>query len=125
MRDADAPVDTLWWLVVSPVIWAVHFLLSYISAAIWCAKLAGPDLGLGPVRGAIAVYTVLALIGVGLTGYRGWRGHSFGSAAIPHDFDTPEDRHRFIGLAVVLLSSLSAVGIAYAALAPLFIGTCQ
>ena len=44
-----------------PTIWAAHFLLCYVTAAIWCAKVAGPDGSLGGVRVAIAVYTVLAL----------------------------------------------------------------
>lgn len=40
-------------LVASPMIWAVHFLLSYVTAAIWCAKVGG---ALDGVRVSIAVY---------------------------------------------------------------------
>src|SRR5690606_1989943 len=101
--------ESLWILVVSPTIWAVHFLLSYITAAVWCAKYAPPDGSLGPVRTAIAIYTAVALAGIGWTSWIGWRNHSFGNATLPHDADTSADRHRFIGFSTLLLSGLSAV----------------
>ena len=62
------------------MIWAAHFLLSYITAAIWCAKVAGPDGSLGVVRVAIAMYTVLALSGIGVIGWSAFRRHSYGAA---------------------------------------------
>jgi hypothetical protein len=73
----------------------------------------------------VIVYTVLALIGIGVVTWRGYQKHSFGQATVPHDFDTPEDRHRFLGFATLLLSGLSAVGVVYVALTLLFIETCQ
>ncbi|MGB7839915.1 MAG: hypothetical protein WBL40_17580 [Terrimicrobiaceae bacterium] len=33
--------QSLWLLMISPTIWAAHFLLCYLTAAIWCAKFAG------------------------------------------------------------------------------------
>ena len=117
--------ESLWILTASPAIWALHFLACYITAAIWCAKVAGGAGPLGGARVAIVVYTVLALVGIGATAWRGFRRHSFGSATTPHDFDTPEDRHRFLGFATLLLSALSAVGTIYAALTIVFIGNCQ
>ena len=117
--------ESLWLLTISPVIWSVHFLLSYVTAAVWCAKLAGPGGPLGGARSAIAAYTAVALIGIGITGWIGFRRHSFGDAETPHDFDSPEDRHRFLGFATLLLSALSAVGTFYVALAAVFVRTCQ
>jgi hypothetical protein len=117
--------ESLWLLTLSPVIWSAHFLLSYVTAAVWCAKLAGPGGPLGGARTAIAVYTALALAGIGIIGWIGYRRHSFGDANTPHDFDSPEDRHRFLGFATLLLSALSAVGTVYVALAAVFIGTCH
>jgi hypothetical protein len=117
--------DSLWLLTASPVIWAAHFLLSYLSAAIWCARFVGADGSLAGVRVAIAVYTGLALSGIGLCGWRAYRRHRFGHATLPHDADTPEDRHRFLGFATLLLSALSAVATCYAALAAVFIGSCH
>lgn len=125
MSELHEKKESLWLLTLSPGIWALHFLLSYLTAAIWCAKLAGPGGPLGGARTAIAVYTTIALIGIAITGRIGFRRHSFGDAETPHDFDSPEDRHRFLGFATLLLSALSAVATLYVALAAVFIGTCH
>jgi len=116
--------QSLWMLTASPVIWAVHFMACYLTVAIWCAKVAGRDGSLGDARTAIVVYTVLALAGIAVIGWRGYRRHSYGGATTPHDFDTPADRHRFMGFATLLLSLLSAVATIYAALTIAFIGGC-
>ena len=116
--------QSLWLLIASPIIWAAHFLLSYITAAIWCEKVAGPGGSLAFALVAIAVYTLLALVGIGVVGWMGYRRHNLGNADLPHDDDTPEDRHRFLGFATLLLSALSAVAVIYAALAAVFIGSC-
>jgi hypothetical protein len=117
--------QSLWLLTASPLIWAAHFLLCYITASIWCAKVVGPGGSLGGVRMAIAVYTVLALAAIGIIGWIAYRRHSYGHADLPHDDDTPEDRHRFLGFATLLLSALSAVATVYAALVAVFIGSCH
>lgn len=114
-----------WLLIVSPAIWAAHFLLCYITAAIWCAKFAPRDGSLGPVRWAIAGYTLGALVGIGLNGISGLRRHRRGSESPHHDFDTPGDRHGFLGFATVLLSALSAVATVFAALVAIFFEDCR
>lgn len=127
LQQTDGPEErheSLWWLTASPVLWAAHFLACYLTAAIWCAK-AGRDVALTGVRGAVAAYTAAALAGIGLVAWHGLRRHRYGSAAVPHDFDTPGDRHRFLGFATLLLSGLSAVAVIYAALAAVFVGTCR
>ena len=116
--------QSLWLLTASPTIWSGHFVACYATAAIWCAKYAGPDQSLGAVRVAIVIYTVLALIGIGVTGLTGYRRHTFGNTTGPHDFDTPEDRHRFLGFATLLLSVLSAVATVFVALAAVFNEKC-
>jgi hypothetical protein len=116
---------TLWILPASPTIWAAHFLSCYLTAAIWCAKLSGAQGSFWTVRVAIAAYTVVALAGIAICGYSGWRSHRYGSASLPHDADLPEDRHRFLGFATLLLSGLSAVAVCYSALAAVFIRNCE
>ncbi|MGM3386759.1 hypothetical protein KXR94_03780 [Stutzerimonas stutzeri] len=116
--------DTLWLITFSPTIWAVHFLLSYLAVSVWCAKVAGRAGELGDIRLAIGVLTLIALAGIALTGWRGWRKHSFGHATAPHDFDTPADRHRFLGFSTLLLSGLSFVATIYVALCVVFIRSC-
>ena len=117
--------ETLWLLAFGPMIWMLYFLLSYITAAIWCAKAMGRSGSLEGARILIGIYTVLALIGVGIVIWRGSRKHRFGKAALPHDFDSPGDRHRFLGFATVLLGGLSAVATVYTAFAIVFIDSCS
>lgn len=116
---------SLWVLAASPGIWAAHLMLSYIGVAIWCAKLARPMQPLGLVRLAIAALTVVALTGIAIVGWRGWKRHRLGDEPPPHDDDTPEDRTRFLGLATMLLSGLSAVAVLYAALVVVFVEDCR
>ena len=125
MKETSEKNQSLWLLTASPAIWAAHFMLSYITASIWCAKLAGADKSLSEVRVAIIIYTALALVGIGFIGWVGYRRHSYGHASVPHDADTPEDRHRFLGFATLLLSALSAVAVIYAALVVVFIRSCH
>jgi hypothetical protein len=120
--------ENLWLLIVSPTIWAAHFLLSYITAAVWCAKFAdGREAAntLGPVPWAIGVYTIAALAGIAINGRSGLRRHRFEDESLPHDFDTPGDRHRFLGFATVLLAALSAVATVFAALVIIFLKDCR
>jgi hypothetical protein len=117
--------ESLWMLAASPGIWSAHFGLCYITAAIWCAKAPHALAPLGGVRTAIALYTAAALAGIALIGWIGYRAHRLGQAPTPHDADSPADRHRFMGLATLMLSGLSALAVVYAALVAVFIETCQ
>jgi hypothetical protein len=116
--------ESLWLLTASPVIWAAHLLLCYGTAAVWCAKVVGVGGSLETTRIAILFYTLAALAAIGIIGWIGYRRHSFAKANVPHDDDTPEDRHRFLGFATFLLSALSAVAVVYAALVAVFIRSC-
>jgi len=125
MNSLPEKSENFWLLIVSPTIWALHFMLCYVTAAIWCAKFAAPAGSLNGVKTAIAIYTAIALIGIGLNGWSGFRRHRHGSEATPHDFDSPADRHRFLGFATLLLSGLSAVATIFAALVALFFQDCR
>lgn len=115
----------LWTLITPPTVWAAHFTLCYVGAAVYCAKAGDPLAGLGPVQAGIAVLTALALAAIGAAGRQAlghWRG---GVATPPHDDDTPEDRDRFLGFATLLLCGASFVGVIYVALPALLIGDCR
>jgi hypothetical protein len=119
---------SLWLLTIAPTIWAAHLLLSYITAAIWCARYADRNDPLNGIRTAITWYTVAALVGIAIIGWEGFRRHRLGAGgteASTHDLDSPEDRHRFLGFATLLLSGLSAVAVLYAALAAMYFDTCR
>lgn len=117
--------QTPWLIAASPALWALHFMACYITGALWCGAAADPAAPLGSLRTAVWIYTALALAGIGVVGAIGLRRHRHGSSKPPHDADTPEDRHRFIGFATLLLSALCAVAVTYAALVVVFIEDCQ
>ncbi|HET8790480.1 MAG TPA: hypothetical protein VFM75_04675, partial [Modicisalibacter sp.] len=75
--------ESLWLLAFGPTIWMFYFLLSYITAAIWCAKVAGRGGSLEGARILIGIYTVLALIGIAIVIWRGFRKHNYGTATLP------------------------------------------
>lgn len=126
-RDLPESRESLSMLIFGPGIWAAHFLLSYVSAAVWCAKVVGRTGLLDSVRIAVGVYTVIALFGIGLTAWRGYQRHTLGGgrATLPHNLDTAASRHRFLGFATLLLCGLSFVATIYVALAVVFIGSCR
>lgn len=117
--------DSLWMLTIAPATWAAHLMLCYLTAAIWCAKLAGPNGSLGGVRDAIGWYTVAALTGIAIVGWKGFRRQSDGTETTSQDSDSPESRHRFLGFATLLLAGLSAVATIYVALAAVYFETCR
>jgi len=117
--------ESLWRLAASPAIWAGHFMSCYVVAAVWCAKAGASGASFGAVRLAIAAFTAAALAGIGLIGFGGLRRHRFGAEPLSHDFDTPEDRHRFLGFATLLLSALSAVAVVFVAAAAVFFEDCR
>lgn len=117
--------ESLWRLAFPPLIWALHLLLSYCTAAIYCEKFAERAAPLDVVRVAVFAYTGIALAAIGFVGLRGYQRHRYGDSTTPHDFDTPEDRHRFLGFASFLLAGISAVAVVYQALPAIFIGSCR
>ena len=124
MRETANKQETLWLLAFSPAIWAIHFLLSYGTASVWCAKISGRDHPIDGALLAILVYTVFALAGIFIVGWRGYRRHRLGNGNLPHDDDTPEDRTRFLGFATLLLSGLSAVATTFSAFVLFFFRRC-
>jgi hypothetical protein len=126
-REPNLPERTsyLVLLAASPTIWAAHFLLSYCTAAVWCAKVGTASDTLGAAGTAIWVFTAVALVAIAAIGWHAWRRHRYGDAELPHDFGSPEDRHRFLGFACALLSGFSAVAVLYSALAVALVGSCR
>jgi hypothetical protein len=125
MTDVAEHREMPWLLPAAPGVWALHFMASYITAAIWCGKVAGPSASLTTARSAIALYTLLALAAIGFIGYAGYRRQHSESATPEHDDDTPHDRRWFIGFSTVLLAGMSAIAVCYAAMTLFFIEGCQ
>jgi hypothetical protein len=115
----------LWGLIAAPTVWAAHFLLSYVTAAVWCAKLKPAGGSLAPARLAVAAYTAAALGAIAVVGRRALRRHRSGGGLVPHDDDSAEDRSRFLGHATLLLAGMSAIAVVFAALAAVFVSDCR
>lgn len=117
--------ESLWWLAAGPSVWAGHFLACYLTAAIHCARVADRDLPIPEVRTALVVYTVVALLAIAWIARYGYRRHRVGTAAVPHETDSPQDRHRFLGFATWLLAGLSAVAVIYGSMVIFVFGSCR
>ena len=122
MRILPRQIESLWTLFTAPVVWALHFLICYVLAAVWCAQRGGT--GFGFVQGGIAAATLLALAMIVLSAWLAWRQWGFGSQDPPHDDPTAHDRTLFQGFATLLLSGLSFLAVLYVALPLLFIDGC-
>lgn len=115
----------LWWLTFSPLCWAAHFLASYLTTAIYCAKFASEDRDASAVRVAVVVFTVVALSLIVAIGGTSYRMHRQGNSTVPHDDDTPQDEQRFVGFAAVLLSLISGIATLFTASVFIFMETCH
>jgi hypothetical protein len=122
MRTAETN-QSLWLLASAPAIWAAHFMVSYVTAAIWCAK-AGTAASVDGVQQAVAIFTAVALAAIVWIGWAGYRRYAHGREDELHR-DTAADRHRFLGFATLLMAGLSAVATLYVALAAVFFETCR
>lgn len=112
-------------VTAAPATWALHFMACYVTAAVWCAKMPTPLAPLGAVRGAVGVLTAVALAVIAAVAWWGYRAHHTAGGTPPHDADVPEDRHRFLGFATLLLAGLSAFAVAATAVVAVFVETCQ
>jgi hypothetical protein len=112
-------------LAVAPLIWFAHFLVTYVAVSVWCAKVAGPDGRLDSLHTYIVAGTAAAIIAITFLGVSGFRRHRYGTETLPHDFDSPSDRHRFLGWATLLLAGLSAFATFLVAAHALYFDTCR
>ena len=124
-RETGSGTD-LWRLIISPSIWAIHFLASYVTVAVFCEK-AGRAAALGPAEIAVIAYTVAALAGIGLSTWGLWRvrGRSLTDDDFEYEHNTPEERHRFLSHVALMLSVLSAVAVLYVAIPMIYLSSCR
>ncbi len=113
--------EPLWVPVVAPAIWSLHFMLSYIAAALWCGRFSFRGFALGTV---VTVVTVASLAGIAAFFHHGLKRHRYGLPARSHDDDTPEDRDQFVAFTTMLLAGMSFVAVAFEALAISVVQRC-
>ena len=121
--DLSERSERLWVPVAAPVIWAIHFMACYITAALWCGRFA-PASSVGGLRLMIAAYSVVAMAGIAGLFMHGRRRRRSLLPTRAHDDDTPEDRRHFMAFMTMLLAGLSLVATAFTALAAVLVDGC-
>ena len=124
-RETGTGTD-LWQVIAAPIIWALHFLFSYVYAAIYCEKL-GRDASLATPTLVISGATALALLLIGVSAHRLWqvRARSLTDNDFEFEHNSPEERHRFLSHVALMLCVLSAVAVAYVAIPMLYLSSCR
>ncbi|HET6520542.1 MAG TPA: hypothetical protein VFG47_12100 [Geminicoccaceae bacterium] len=121
--------DSLFSIIAGPLVWAVHFLVLYVTAAVACAKgFFGVEvLGLGVVQTVAAAATLGAVAFIVHGARMSWRRWRTGpsSPPPPHDRSDPDSRRRFIAYSGLLLCGLALIATVWQALPVLFFHSCR
>ncbi|TWU62183.1 hypothetical protein V7x_39120 [Crateriforma conspicua] len=114
----------MWWIVISPSAWAVHFLACYITAAIWCEKFSDSgnkrNLDLG-----VTAYTLVALAVIAGVTWLSFKNFRRSDPPVPFNFDAPSERTDFLSFTAFLLSLLSLVATLFTALVFVMVRSCD
>ncbi len=114
--------QSLWHMILAPIIWAVHFCLCYGTAAVWCAKVGAE---IGTLRLILGLFTIVALALIAVVAWRAWRRWNYAKGQdYDHAAADTENRRQFLGHAGFLLSGVSAVGVIYVTLPAFLAGGC-
>lgn len=126
-RTFAEEASSLWLITLSPLVWAVHFVLCYGGAALYCSRFAPAEFGPVPfMRVSVAGITVLALGIIFYVGWVSWRQWDFlNDYDYEHERAIGEHRHEFLGHAAFLLSVMSAIAVVYVAMPAIFVETCR
>ena len=116
--------NRLWWIVISPLVWSLHFLACYITTAIWCEKYAATS-DSKMLFGGVAVYTLAAVGAIGVVACLSFLNFRQRDAPLPYDFDDPADRTRFLGFTAFLLSVLSLIATLFTAIVFVMVRSCD
>ncbi|WP_159082370.1 hypothetical protein [Paragemmobacter aquarius] len=134
---------TLWRLLritLGPLVWALHLMVSYAAAAIWCAKIWCAEIWcaeiwcaeiwcaesgtsvIDPLLTALLTISATALALLAALGWTFWRQYRNDAN---EDRPTDRSRYRFLGHVALLLTLVSAIGVVYDTLPAVFAGTCR
>lgn len=120
--------DTLWTLIAPPAMWAIHFLICYVVAAVECSPNTSVFASIATTRLVIAAVTAGTLLLIGLVffrAYREWSEHGGGTLEPAHAEDSDVGRERFLEFSTVLLAGLSFVSVVFTALPALVNVDCR
>jgi hypothetical protein len=124
--------DSLFSLIVGPLVWSVHFLAIYVFTALACARGFFDEqvLGIGvvPLVGSLLSLVALALIGDALyLSWHRWRGDLAEErpAGPPHDGEGITSRRQFMAYAGLLLSAIALIATIWQTLPVYFFASCR
>lgn len=125
--------DSLFSLIVGPMVWVAHFLTVYITAAIACAhgffedELFGIPIVL-LIGGGATLVAIALIVDALIISVRRWRGRPFDGEIEPlppHDSNDVASRRRFMAYAGVLLSGISLIATVWESLPLIFFASCR
>ncbi len=126
----DPTLRRLLRITLGPLVWALHLMVSYAAAAIWCAKIwcaeiwcaeSGTNV-IDPLLTALLTISATALALLAALGWTFWRQYRNDAN---EDRPTDRSRYRFLGHVALLLTLVSAIGVVYDTLPAVFAGTCR
>ena len=117
--------DDLWTLILPPTMWAIHFVASHVLAAYACAPNVHVFRPISDVRIAIACFTALALIVIGLSGRRAWHEWRRHGGGVQHAEDTAVGRERLLEFSTLLLAALSFASVIFTAVPVAIMADCR
>lgn len=117
--STSSPPLRLFPVFIAPLVWALHFLATYITVAAFCEKLGSRSIDLA--RGLVLVYTVAALLPIVALG---WRYRRVWRSPGPNASERPP-AHAFLGRLGFLLALLSAVAVLFVVQPAFYIGSCR
>ena len=125
--------DSLFSIIVGPMVWAVHFLIIYPFTAVACAKdfFDTRWLGFTVVHWVVGVATVIAaglILDGGLTAWRRWRGRAPDQPPAPqppHEKPDRDSRRRFMAYAGLLLCGISLIAVIWESLPVWLMDSCR
>ncbi|EIE49310.1 hypothetical protein AL036_11645 [Salipiger aestuarii] len=122
--DAPRVIDqgSVWIMVAAPTLWALHFVASYVVAAVWCARI-GPSLTEPRwIIAGMAVVCVALIVWLATQAVRRYGGVFVIFEEITESSERGRDK--FIGHVSLLLCILSGVAIAFTVIPGFVFGSC-
>ncbi|GGG84905.1 hypothetical protein GCM10011415_38820 [Salipiger pallidus] len=122
----DAPrligQGSIWIMAAAPTIWAVHFVASYVLAAVWCAKIGASLVTPAWIIAAMGLVCAALIVWLGVIAVRRYGGVFVIFEEITESSERGRDR--FIGHVSLLLCILSVVAIGFTVIPGLILGSC-
>jgi hypothetical protein len=117
------PYQRLVLVAAAPTVWAVHFLVVYIAAAVLCERQVANAADIASATNLFATIAALGLIAVVAT----LAGADLRNdrVAMPYDGRTARSQTAFLSTATVMLAGVSAIAVIFQFLPAVFSSSCQ